>query len=261
MNSVVSLQEWWPWYERIARALGLNIEEDRRAADTLSDLISNRSVHLGVLRNLIFNRPVLVLGAGPSLEEDLRGLVELKLLNRFVVVAADGATTAVLDVTKSIPHIVVTDLDGEIEHLLQASKLGSIMVVHGHGDNIGKMKRYVPYFKNVIGTTQVEPRPNVYNFGGFTDGDRAVFLAVSMGAKLVVLAGMDLGSVVGRYSKEFRSYSVKIRKLRICKELLEWISSKTSIPLYNITKYGERISGFKNISLPELSKSLNLVPS
>ena len=41
----------------------------------------------------------------------------------------------------------------------------------------------------------------VHNFGGFTDGDRAVFLAVQLGAKKLILAGMDFGKVVSKYSR------------------------------------------------------------
>jgi hypothetical protein len=95
----------------------------------------------------------------------------------------------------------------------------------------------------------------VYNFGGFTDGDRAVFLAIGMGAKLVALAGMDLGQVVGRYSKKkVRSVEVKILKLKICKELLEWLASRVNIPLYNVTGRGESITGFINVTYSELTK-------
>jgi hypothetical protein len=194
-------------------------------------------------------------GAGPSLEEDLRQIAKENLLKKCAVISADGATTALLKVAKVVPSVVVTDLDGNINDLLRADRLGSVVVVHGHGDNINRLRKYAPMFKNVIGTTQVEPRPHVYNFGGFTDGDRAVFLATAMEAKLIALAGMDLGRVVGKYSKKkVRLVEVKILKLKICKELLEWLASRVNIPLYNVTGHGESIGGFVDVTYSELTK-------
>ena len=41
-------------------------------------------------------------------------------------------------------------------------------------------------------TSQGKPFGHVYNFGGFTDGDRAVYLAHEMQASDVTLIGFDL---------------------------------------------------------------------
>jgi uncharacterized Rossmann fold enzyme len=255
MNASISLKEWWPWYDKIINIFGYDRSKDQHAADILSYLLSQKAVDPQKLGVLLSGQPVLVFGAGPSLEENLREIAREDLLKKCVIVSADGATTALLKVTKVVPDLVVTDLDGDIDDLLHANKLGSIMVIHGHGDNIDRLKRYVPKFEGVFGTTQVEPRPNVYNFGGFTDGDRAVFLATAMGAKLVALAGMDLGQVMGEYSKKWvRSVEVKRLKLKICKELLEWLASRVNIPLYNVTRHGENIKGFSNITSSELAK-------
>jgi len=187
----------------------------------------------------------------------LQRIVKENSLKKCAIISADGATTALLKLAEVVPDVVVTDLDGNIDDLLRADKLGSVMMVHGHGDNIGRLRKYVPRFKNVIGTTQVEPRPNVYNFSGFTDGDRAVFLAVAIGAKLVALAGMDFGQTVGEYSKKHvKSIEVKRQKLKIGKDLLEWLASKTPahIKLFNLTGHGETIYGFKDITPADLEK-------
>ncbi|MDH5635517.1 MAG: DUF115 domain-containing protein [Candidatus Bathyarchaeota archaeon] len=255
MNAGISLKEWWPWYDKIIKTFEYDRSKDQLATDVLSRLVSSRAIDLQQLKVLISGQSVLVFGAGPSLEEDLQQIAKENLLKKCVIISADGATTALLKVAKVVPSVVVTDLDGNINDLFRADRLGSVMVIHGHGDNIDRLQAYVPKFKSVVGTTQVEPKPNVYNFGGFTDGDRAVFLAVVMGAKLVALAGMDLGRVVGRYSKkQVRSVEVKILKLKICKELLEWLASRVDIPLYNITRRGERIEGFIKVTSSELTK-------
>ena len=126
------------------------------------------------------------------------------------------------------------------------------MVVHGHGDNIPMLEQVVPQLVNPIGTTQVQPRPNVYNFGGFTDGDRAVFLATEMDARLIVVAGMDFGLKIGKYSKDKpRSISVKRKKLAMGKALLEWLASRTRVPLYDVTSRSEGIRGFQKITPSE----------
>jgi hypothetical protein len=255
MNNGITLDAWWPWYNKIIDIFGYDRFQDQHAADVLSKLLLHKAVDLTELKAQISGQPVLMFGAGPSLEENLREVAGKNLLKRCVIISADGATSALLKVAKVTPNLVVTDLDGNIRDLLQANKLGSIMVIHGHGDNIDRLKRFVPKFKKAIGTTQVEPRPNVYNFGGFTDGDRAVFLAVAMKAKLVALAGMDLGQVIGEYSKKkVSSVEVKVSKLRVCKELLGWLASKVDIQLYNVTGHGEDINGFINVTPSELAK-------
>ena len=74
------------------------------------------------------------------------------------------------------------------------------MVVHAHGDNTEKL-HLVKSFKNCVGTTQAKPFENIHNFGGFTDGDRCVFLADYFKAKKIILFGMDFGTTIGEYSK------------------------------------------------------------
>ena len=100
------------------------------------------------------------------------------------------------------PDVVVTDLDGNLPFLRKAEKLRSNNGhAYAHGDNIDMLKKVVPRLHRIVGTTQVMPTENVYNFGGFTDGDRCVFLAEEFGAKQIILFGMEFGPQVGRYSK------------------------------------------------------------
>jgi len=203
---------------------------------------------------------VLVFGAGPSLEADLREVIREGLLQKTVTIVADGATTAFVEKSGTAPSIIVTDLDGTVSDIIYAQNLGSIVVIHAHGDNIDKLKRHVPEFSKAIGSTQVHPRSNVHNFLGFTDGDRAVFLAAGMGAKLIAVAGMDFGYTVGKYSKKrVASIEVKRKKLKIGKELLEWLAVENGekIKLYNVTFKGENIKGFTNIKPAVLQKFLN----
>lgn len=253
----LNLRDWQEWYYKIVNTLGYNPVEDQRATDILSSLLDRKAVSVNKLQKVIKNKPVLICGAGPSLKEDLKKIIKIGVLGKFVLVSANGATTAIINIAKKIPNIVITDLDGRLEDILQTNKAGALLVVHGHGDNIKKLKNYVPKLINKIGTTQVDPRPNVHNFGGFTDGDRAVFLAIEMGAKLIVLAGMDFGQEVGKYSqKKSGSIRIKRMKLKIGKNLIEWLATKTSIPLYNFSSRGEEIKGFIKITSKDL---LNII--
>lgn len=239
----MELEEWLKWYDKIRAKFGYSIVNDQNAAKILSNIIRGR-ITLDLLKNKIYNQDVIIFGSGTSLEyfdayDKLKG----------VLIACDGASEALLE-HKIKPDIVVTDLDGDHKSLLEADRLGSIMVVHAHGDNINLMLNLVQRFKHCIGTTQVKPLDNVYNFGGFTDGDRAVFLADAFRARNIILIGMDFGSEIGRYSKSKVNKLVKIEKFKIAKELLEYLSSRTEAKLYNLSP--SIIKGYKNVTVEDL---------
>ena len=123
------------------------------------------------------------------------------------------------------------------------------MVVHAHGDNHDKLD-LVKNFKNCIGTTQTESFGILYNFGGFTDGDRCVFLADSLGARDIILFGMDFGSKIGKFSQtKHADTKIKLKKLRWGKKLLEWLAIKSKSNLYTTS---DPIRGFKKISYNDL---------
>jgi uncharacterized Rossmann fold enzyme len=126
--------------------------------------------------------------------------------------------------------------------------MGAVMVVHAHGDNIDLLKKLVPKFKKLIATTQVMPLENVYNFGGFTDGDRCVFLAEEFGAKKIVLIGMDFGNSIGPYSKEkVENMELKKQKMHAGKRLLEMLAKQSRSQLMDTSK--KPIKGFATLLL------------
>ena len=243
----MQLDEWFRRYDMLRAKFGYSVVEDQNAARLLSELLEGKNLDLKVLTNLVSNKNVLAIGAGPSLEDNLSKIASLK---GFTLMAADGTSQALLE-NNITPHIIVTDLDGSHEHLLQADRMGSIMVIHAHGDNVDLMRNLVPKMMNCIGTTQVKPLYNVYNFGGFTDGDRAVFLANEFRANNIILVGMDFGEKIGRYSKtKVKDEKLKIAKMAVGKQLLEWLSTFSGSKLYNASP--STINGFKNISLEEI---------
>jgi uncharacterized Rossmann fold enzyme len=172
----------------------------------------------------------------------------LKNFKTSLKIVADSALKSLID-NGIKPDIVVTDLDGDEESLLRVGKTNSIFVVHAHGDNIAKLS-LVENFKNCIGTTQTKSFKNMQNFGGFTDGDRAVFLASYFEAKKIILFGMDFGKKIGRQSHtDPKDVKLKLKKLRKGKSLLEWLAQKTGSQLFTTSS---PISGFEIISYREL---------
>ncbi|SFM32214.1 6-hydroxymethylpterin diphosphokinase MptE-like protein [Methanolobus profundi] len=183
----MDFKEWEPIYESILKDMGFSREGDEQAALILSDmLLPSNSVDVSEIRELVEGRDVLVCGNAPV----LKGELDLIDQDDFVIIAADGATAVLMDKCM-VPDIIVTDLDGDVEKEILANREGSLMVVHGHGDNIDKLESYVPRLNRIVGSTQAAPLKNIYNFGGFSDGDRCVYLAKEFGASSIILMGFD----------------------------------------------------------------------
>ncbi len=177
---------WEPLYQSILDDFGFSLARDEDAANLLADLMRERELVLNVAQERVAGRTVVVFGNAPSLDKELNELQE----RDAAFIAADGAT-AVLLMHGIVPDIVVTDLDGPFPAILKANQMGSIVVVHAHGDNLDALKKYVPQLERIMGTVQCRPPPGLYNFGGFTDGDRCVFLAQELGAAKIKLVGFD----------------------------------------------------------------------
>ena len=118
-----------------------------------------------------------------------------------------------------MPDFVVTDLDGDIEPQLEASRRGAITFIHAHGDNTDLVMKYAGRFEGpVVLTTQSRPENTVFDFGGFTDGDRAVCIAQEMGSDSVLLLGFDF---YAPGPKNGTDPSVKSRKLRWAERIID----------------------------------------
>jgi len=173
---------------------------------------------------------------------------KLKKMKRTVKIVADSALKPLLE-NRIIPDIVVTDLDGDKKSLEKIRKTECIFVVHAHGDNIEKLDM-VKGLRNCVGTTQSKPHNKIRNFGGFTDGDRCVFLADHFRAKKIILVGMDFGKRIGRYSFTKKSdRKIKLKKLEKGEELLVWLASFTRSELFTVSR---PIDGFRKITLDEI---------
>ena len=261
---VMQYEDWaaTSWYEKIIKRLSLDREMDVEAAKQLAKMVGDTSKTFDALKEKVQGKPVLLFGAGPSLAQDRLVLQQLPSPDCPAIFAADGATTALLE-QNVVPLFIVSDLDGRIDHIIGANKCGAYVAVHAHGDNIPALKAIVPQLirTRIIGTMQVPPVPGLYNCGGFTDGDRAVFLADALGASAIILAGFDLGDRVGVYSApafttDQPATLQKREKLTIAKELLEEFAPSLNATLYNVTAHGIAIKGFEKVVLRRLIEIL-----
>lgn len=159
---------------------------------------------------------VTVFGAADSLEGTIDSY------DRGDTTISAGSATSTVMKHGIIPDIVVTDLDGDIVSQKEASSKGALTLIHAHGDNRELMMSHAKDFRGrVIMTTQSGPDVIVHNYGGFTDGDRAVCLARHFGAKRITLLGFDydLPSL-----KDGSDMAMKLKKLGWAKRIIEGMS-------------------------------------
>ena len=232
---------WEIYYKEILDDFGFSRQDDENSAKVLDEILSEEGcLTLDDLSQIVgFSDKYIVFGAGPSLKEHVRFLKENYDLKDYVLISADGATTALIEERLS-PDIVATDLDGNLDDILLANLRGANIAVHAHGDNLDAVIKFTPFFRNVIGTTQAQPVGNIYNFGGFTDGDRAIFLAVALGASEITLAGMDFGDIVTKYSRPNLESNLaeadefKKKKLMYAEKFTDCICENENVEIINL---------------------------
>jgi 2-amino-4-hydroxy-6-hydroxymethyldihydropteridine diphosphokinase len=183
---------WAPYYDAIAREFGFPFDREERSAARLEALLPPPAKEdpLGRIGRRLADRDVVVVGLAPR-----AGPPPIWRLPSAgptpAVVAADGAAATCLD-AGIVPAVIATDLDGPLATEVGANRRGSLVVVHAHGDNEPAVEEWVPQFPGELaGSWAGPPRPALVDVGGFTDGDRAVFLAEAAGARTILLWGFD----------------------------------------------------------------------
>ena len=202
--------DWDSVYSEILEDMGYDRTSDENSAKVLKTLMLNAD--LITEDEVTVRDTVSIFGAADSLLSDIE-----KRKPEGTLISAGSATSAVMS-AGIIPDIVVTDLDGEIEPQIEASRKGAVTLIHAHGDNTDLVMRYAKEFTGkVILTTQSKPDFVLYNFGGFTDGDRAVCFARHMGAKKIFLYGFDFENPS---SKADSDPEIKLKKLQWAKRII-----------------------------------------
>ena len=244
----MTIRGWKTQFKEIRKEFGYLEEDDLISAKKLDLLLKGKNSK-NQFQNMIKGKTVFIIGAGPSLS---KSLVYIKKCKNVTKIVADGAVRALLE--KDIkPDILVTDLDGDLKSIKKIGRTKIPIVVHAHGDNYNELD-IVKEFSNVVGTTQTKTFGNIENFGGFTDGDRCVFIAEFFNAKKIILVGMDFGQEIGKYSKhKVINRKTKIKKLKCGKRILEWFATKSKAELYST----KRMKGYKTIRLIDLESIEN----
>ena len=197
--------DWEPIYIKILEDFGFDRSEDEMNVRILKMVTVNSDLIDDDEFGECFGDEVTVFGNAPCLESDIdsKGFAG-------TLVASGSSVERLLD--RGIrPDVVVTDLDGDIDSQSEASAKGAVTAIHAHGDNGDLIRMYAGSFKGrILLTTQSTPENTVYDFGGFTDGDRAVCMAVHFGAGRIHLRGFDYDDPM---PKDGNDPSVKKRKL------------------------------------------------
>ena len=209
----MQFSEWEPIYYQILSDMSYDRIDDEASARLLSVLMLNANLVSDKEIESIIKGEVTVFGDADSLKASL-----VSFKPSGTLIAAGSATSTVID-AGIIPDIVVTDLDGDVEAQKKASQKGALTLIHAHGDNFELIMIHAKDFKGkVMLTTQSTPDLVIRNFGGFTDGDRAVCLVRHFGAKRIKLVGFDYDNPS---FKDTSNRDVKKKKLIWAKRIIE----------------------------------------
>ena len=221
--------EWEPIYEAILADFGFDRAADERARECAIDIVTecqetstnadrpdSDPAERFDLTSHVANATVRVVGAAPSLSTELD---RIEVDSDEIVIAASTAADVLMTHGIEI-DCMVTDLDKNVETARDCSHDGVLVVAHVHGDNIPVVREWLPQFdlSSTLVTTQAAPRGLVGNYGGFTDGDRAAFLADAFGAARLRFSGWSFDDPTVD--------AMKARKLRWAEHLLYWLETR-----------------------------------
>ena len=194
-------------YSEILEDMGYDRSSDEASARLLKALLVNGDIIDDDELGSVIGRDVIITGGCPFRE-----------LPKADTIIATGSSIPLLLSRNIVPDIIVTDLDGDVKAQKEASARGAVTVIHAHGDNADAIMRHAKEFPGkIVMTTQSRPELTVYNFGGFTDGDRAVCMAKHFGADKIYLAGFDLRTPS---RKDGSDPEIKLKKLKWAERII-----------------------------------------
>lgn len=237
-NELIKIQD------EIRDFFGWNLSDDLHSTEKLLHKIDNSNINSWTTSNREKNlcdiieqinatdKKIIIIGAAATPLEIMK---ILKKNNSFFVLA-DGAGAVFSTLDNKLEKeawarslCVISDGDGG-KGLIQAIDKGIPLILHAHGDNVPSWTDIVDYIlsKNIemkIVLTHQLPRriDGMYNFGGFTDGDRAVCFIHSIGVpkERIVMAGTRT-DIVGQWSG-ITDKKLKLSKLKWMEKVLQII--------------------------------------
>ena len=125
------------------------------------------------------------------------------------------------------------------------------MFLHAHSDNILALEQLSERFTgDIVGTTQVEPETGsgLINYGGFSDGDRAVFISQHLGAGFIILLGFNFNEVAEKIGTGGERVALTNHQRMIKFKKLAWASVLLGlIPLSQYRFYSEPAQLWKEL--------------
>lgn len=205
--------EWEPIYERILEDMGYDRDDDESSVRVLKAVTVNCDLRDPDDLKSAFGKTCTVFGDAPCLDDDLDSSTPEGTL------ISSGSAAVHLLRRGIVPDVVVTDLDGNMPAQVEASSIGAVTFIHAHGDNAAAIREWAWRFEGpVVLTTQSSPESTVFDFGGFTDGDRAVCIAQEMGVRRIILMGFDFDHPK---KKDGSDLEIKLRKLHWAREIIQ----------------------------------------
>ena len=200
-----------PMYESILADFGFERAADEHARDVAAELSTRFPLdRLGEWEG----KQVAIAGAAPCLVD------EIAVAHEADIVVAASTAADVLRSQGIAVDCMVTDLDKNPESAAELTRSETPVVAHAHGDNVPAVREWLPRFDEewTLTTTQAAPVGPVQNTGGFTDGDRAAFLADQVGAARLTFLGWDVDDA--------NVNPLKARKLTWAARLLRWLERR-----------------------------------
>ena len=210
------------------------IDHDQLSAKELISIVEDSGIELWSRPNraatvaniqrraVLREQNVAILGAAIDVEELIQILETPTLL--IVADGAAGVFSLLPDTSAerawSRLLFMVSDADGG-DGTIQAARRGKTIFLHAHGDNREDWKKLVDISIEassppplVLTHQTPEEIPGMHNPGGFTDGDRAACIALSLGIPIdrITLLGTNTEEV-GRWSGT-TVRSTKLEKLK-----------------------------------------------
>ncbi len=201
---------WWKYQKDIETQFSFSKVREQLAVN-LSLRYFKSNNHLG---QLLYQKEAVIVGAG---------ITDQEAVPNGTVIAADGAVKACLQ-RDIVPDFVVTDMDGYISDLKYAFDNGCKVIIHIHGDNLSRFPDYSSVIEPVC-ITSAYPSSSTSCWGGFTDGDRALMMSLSLDCKSVRLVGFDFDKI-GLYSGNFSPK--KLEKLEWARKIIEECSKRSN---------------------------------
>jgi len=139
-----------------------------------------------------------------------------------VIAAPEGGVEHVL--TSGIKPLYVTgDLDIELKMLDIILSISRTALIHIHGDNIERILAYKSKLSTtrIIYTSQIPTTTCTLPLGGFTDGDRAIIIAMLAGARIIKALGYNFEKPTYNHKSVRFHDEIKNTKLKLALKMIE----------------------------------------